>query len=238
MKKSCVLFVFLLVLTIAACNQKVPLSEITHTQKPEIFGTSTLDSVEAANITSTPIIIPSSTPFPTNTSTTFPTFDKPPTPAPPSEVWLVYTYADTGISFFYPANWFVYSGLDEAKIYIANFRLDGMQLKGFDDEKIKIDISKIPMDISNYSSLKAYLDALEQKRSKDEPGELLLQIDLPHQDAGYDVIRQTHSGFMGQVDATYDKVYVARGGMAIQILVYGKQYADVVERIANTLVFP
>jgi hypothetical protein len=179
---------------------------------------------------------PSETATVLKTATPVPTFVMAPTPAPPTEDWLVYAYSDTGLSFQYPANWFVYWD-DGTRINVTNFRLDGMVLKGYEDEKIKIDIAKAPIDISAYPSLAAYLESTEKETTNEAPGEVISQIELVHEVDGYEVIRQTHSGLMGQADQTYEKIYVASNGKLIQMVVFGKQYINVAERIASTLTF-
>ncbi len=179
----------------------------------------------------------SETPIPTETKTPLPTFVIPPTPAPPASEYMVFVSSHSSLSFQYPANWFVYSE-DKSSISITNFRLDGMALKGHDEEKVKIDVMLDTIDISDYVSLKAYLDAPSQQPSDDDPGKILNQIELVHALEGYEVIRQTFSGFMGQVDETYEKIYIASDGKAVRILVFSKQYINVAEEITRTLTIP
>lgn len=219
----------------AACNEipAPPTSDLTKTQLPAI--TKTIEPVKEVINTPTKIVSPTETPTQVITPTTLPAFVKPPTPVPPSENWLVYNHTDTGLSFDYPANWFIY--VESGYIYITNFRLDGMPLKGHDDERVKIDISITPIDLSTFPSITAYLEMPEQQPSTDSSGKIISQLKLLHEINGYEVIRQTHTGYMGNPEATYEITYVAFGGKAIR-MVYREQYLSVADRIAGTMVIP
>ena len=46
--------------------------------------------------------------YPAETQTPLPTFVMPPTPAPPAMERLEFVSENTGLSFQYPANWYVY----------------------------------------------------------------------------------------------------------------------------------
>ena len=127
---------------------------------------------------------------------------------------------------------------DKSYIYVTNFRLDGMPLKGHEEEKVKMDVMLETIDLLDYASLKEYLDAPEQQLSDEDPGTIINQVEVNHLMEGYQIIRQTFSGFMGQVDETYEKIYVASDGKAIRILVYAKQNMSVVDEIASTLIMP
>ena len=199
------------------------------------FVTVTIEVKEQPAITPTKITEATETPTQTIIPTSLPTFVQPPPPAPPSEVWSVYTHAETGMSFQYPANWFVY--LESGYIYITNFQLHGLPLKGHDSEKVKIDLFITPIDITGFPSLAAYLNDPQQQPSTDDPGKIAGQIELSHTLDGYEIIRQTHTGFMGNPDATYEKIYVASQGKVIR-MVYGEQFIETADKIAGTLIIP
>ena len=224
---------FLLFLSLSACNlptaQNSAVSEEPTAAAPTLteFPPSPLPS-QTATQTSEPTLEPSYTPLP-------PVDNPPPTPVPPSENWIHYTDPQSPISFDYPENWYVFA--EGSVISIANFRLDGLQLKGYGDATIKTDIYRDPIDISAFASLEDYLSDREIKEAED-PGEVLSQESLVHQESAYQVISQLRSGLMGQEDQTYTRIFVSRENQVILLVVFSTAYPQIAQQIACSLTFP
>ena len=226
------LILFLLILSLSACN--LPTAQNSAVSEEPTAAAPTLTEIPPSPLpsqtvtqTPEPTLEPTYTPLP-------PVDNPPPTPVPPSENWIHYTDPQSLISFDYPENWYVFA--EGSVISIANFRIDGLQLKGFGDETIKTDIYT-PTDISAFASLEDYLSELEIKEAED-PGEVLSQETLVHQEAGYQVISQFRSGLMGLEDQTYTRIFVARDNQVILLVVFSKAYPQIAEQIACSLTFP
>ena len=227
-----VLILVLLILSLSACN--LPTAQNSAVAEEPTQAEATLTEIppspvpsQTATQTPKPILQATYTPLP-------PVDNPPPTPVPPSENWIHYTDPQSLIGFDYPENWYVFA--EGSVISVANFRLDGLQLKGYGDVTIKLDIYA-PTDISAFTNLEDYLSAREIEEIEN-PGEVLSQETLVHQEADYQVISQLRSGLMGLEDQTYTRVFVARESQVILLVVYSSTYTPVAEQIACGLTFP
>ncbi len=164
--------------------------------------------------------------------------DDPSTPAPPANAWTTYRYK-TGLSFKYPANWFILVQEELNRVVILNAPPYGMAaVKGGADEFIAIHISLNPENIQAYGSVQAYIDATVRKSIA---AENLLSVEtLPTSPQGYVTVSVTHLG-----EGEGNTLYVAnkdRVTTLASLYVPGrksqKKYLPVMEQIAGTLIIP
>ncbi len=165
---------------------------------------------------------------PSPVSTTSPTLAPPPTPVPPANEWATFVYTATRLSFKYPANWFTL--LDSNVVYVSNFRVDALYLKGHEDEKIKITIELTPTSIDPYDSLDAYLNSPKHQ----VPPEQFISQEALALPEGYQGISEKTRG-MG--DATLVSIFVAKGERVIGLYAFDGKYIHVIEQIVRTVRF-
>ncbi len=118
----------------------------------------------------------------TETPSPWPTEDYS-TPAPPANVWTTYAYK-TGLSFKYPANWFILLQEENSRVVILNAPPNSVAaIKGYADDFIYIHIALNPENIQAYGSVQAYIDTTVRKSI---PVENLLSVEtLPALPQGY-----------------------------------------------------
>ena len=189
--------------------------------------------------TLTPFAIATSTPLPSPTQQPYPTFDTS-TPAFPGSDWASYTYAATGLSFKYPANWFIELDEENNRIRILNAPpLSVIAIKaseGGDARFVKISVSLNLTDISSYKTLEAYIDATLQETIS--PERLISAEPLPTLPQGYKAVRVRYTG-LGE----YVAFYVANDSHVVRLITdylpdRKMELAQVIERVVDTLVIP
>ena len=173
------------------------------------------------------IVQPSPPPFTPPPPLPMPTF------LPPSEEWAVFTDPNTGISFEYPANWYVTVDDTNDVIYVTNWPF-GLVYKDTDNpDRIKINVSLSPVDIRAYGSIRAYLNAPERRVP---PGQLVSEEDLPLP-RGYQGFRRVSLPWTGS-KAQIVSIWVEKGGFVYGLVAFGNTHAWVTGPMAETLVLP
>ncbi len=171
------------------------------------------------------------------TSTPIPTDDYS-TPAPPASIWRSYVYTKTGVSFKYPANWFIAVDEQGDRVGIVNAPLNSMVVvKNYADDLMVVAINLRPINIEMYSSVREFVDTT----LRITPPVNILSVDiLPTLPQGYSAARVISSGY-GETET----LYIAKDNHLITIAttyVPGqrprKKYFVVMEQIAGTVIIP
>ncbi len=218
-----------------ACRQIPDTPNIVATLPPPRVSTVPLRPSATLTLTLVPTFTPTQTPLP------LPTLDYS-TPAPPANDWATYTDENSGISFKYPANWFLSAGdIGDGAIQalIQNAPPNSVvSIKGYADDLIKLHIKLAPITTEPYGSLKAFIDSTILNTLP--PERLVSAEELPTLPQGYTAFRLTTLGLGESLT-----LYVANKNNLITLSTSyapgkrsDKKYLDVMEQIAGTLVIP
>ena len=198
--------------------------------------------------TTTPIPLPIFTPTKTPLSSTVltatpvtnltPVFFDASTPVPPASEWDTFIYADSGLIFQYPLNWFLSLSEENNRVEVMNAPACGSicMKSGSSGEFIKIAISLTPRDTEAAPSLLAYI---QNNLSDTLPPENIISIEeRANSSQGYSVVQAIYTGL-----GVSNVLYLANGDSFVSVKIsYGEgneviAYLPIMEKIADTLVF-
>jgi hypothetical protein len=188
-----------------------------------------------------PSAMASSTPtsLPAKTSPSIPTLDSS-TPAPPSGEWAAYTYRNSGLSFSYPANWFISLDEEYNRVEILNAPTGSVAAikhsEGGYTEFVKIIVDLNPTDIPRSQTFETYVnDTINQPNWA--AGIISVEW-IPALRQGYPAVRVISSG-----PGEWTHYFVANAGHVMHVTTdylpdRRAELALVVEEVVNTLMFP
>jgi hypothetical protein len=189
----------------------------------------------------TPTAMPSSTPtkLPATTLQSIPTLDSS-TLAPPSGEWATYTYPNSGLTFSYPANWFISLDEENNRVVILNAPSESVTAikcsEGGCTEFVRITVELKPTDIPPSQTLETYVnDTINQPNWS---AGIISVESIPALRQGYSAVRVIAAG-LGE--RTHYFVANDRHVMSVTTDYLPDRRAElalVVEEVVNTLMFP
>ena len=189
----------------------------------------------------TAITVPSSTPtrLPATTLQSIPTLDSS-TPAPPSGEWATYTYPNSGLTFRYPANWFIWLDEENNRAVILNAPSESVKAvkcsEGGCAEFVKIIVELKPTDIHPSQPFETYVN-----KTINQPNwaaGIISVESIPALRQGYPAVRVLATGLGERTH-----YFVANDRHVISVTTdylpdRRAELALVVEEVVNTLMFP
>ena len=193
--------------------------------------------MQSLTSTTTPSATPSR--LPTTTSQPISTWISR-TLVPPSGEWATYSYRNSGLSFSYPANWFISLDEEYNRVAILNASAGSMVAikcsEGGCTDFVRIIVDLNPTDIPAPQTLETYVnEAINQPHWA---AAIISVESIPALRQGYPAVRVILAG-MGE----WTHYYVANGRYVMHVTTdylpdRRAELASVVEEVVSTLMFP